>query len=119
MATVSPTHAQQAQNAAQGTSVLIEEMFQNVTDAAYRQLWDGCQANPTLAMDVQVAADSLPLRDVRVRIVYQRVIEQARQSQVPLPELSLQTLNPERLAELSRAATLYKFFEALAGESLV
>ncbi len=108
---VAAAGAQQVQAVSAETRAAVERIFDGVAEAAYQHIWTGCQAN--LAMDAQVT-EALPTNSARVRAVYERVIERAQQIRAPLPTLSLETLDPARLAELSRAETLYKFFAGFA-----
>ncbi len=117
MAAVLPTQAGQAQAVSAETRTLVENLFQGTTEAAYRQLWAGCQANPTLAHDVQVARaqqdDTARTRAVYTRVI-KRVIKLARRTDAALRIESLQPLDAESLVRLVRAETLYKFFFAYA-----
>ncbi len=118
MAAVLPTQAGQTQAVSAETRVLVENLFQGTTEAAYRQLWEGCQANPTLAYDVQVARAQQD-DTARARAVYTRVIERVRQTRTQLPIISLQTLDPDRLAAFSEAEALCKFFANFAREAVI
>ncbi len=87
-------------------------LFQGVTDAEYGQLWAACRTNLTLADEAR-EAEALPTLAEKVRAVYEQVIQRAERAGVPLPAITLATFHPDRLAELSQAETLYKFFCAI------
>ncbi len=83
MSTVLPTQAGQTQAVSAETRTLVENLFQGTAEAAYQRLWTGCQAHPTLACDVQ-AAGALQPESARVKAVFARVIERARQTNATL-----------------------------------
>jgi Leucine-rich repeat (LRR) protein len=90
----------------------VTRLFQGVTDAEYGQLWAACRTNLTLADEVR-EAEALPTLAEKVRAVYEHVIQRAARTGAPLPAIALATFHPDRLAELSQAETLYKFFCAI------
>ncbi len=87
----------------------LDDLFRDVTDVVYGQLWAGCSTQPTLARAVELAA-VLPSDAEKVRAVYARVMQRVVDTGVAVLPLSLEVLTPVKLAELAQAETLYKFF---------
>ncbi len=102
-------------------AMTVEVLFRNVPEATYRQLWDECTTNPALAADVSTAIGSRP--EERVHDVYTRVLTRVhrdtRNEQIFSSVSSLAELRPNRLAELSEAQILVRFYEAFSSQHVL